>query len=175
VIPSAGVDHNLIRERALEGGFTMDEINSLLRVCVKDYPGIKMEPYIVAFKGESLIEDYERYINVERELKERTGQPILHITGVDMLIDAYGVKETLSLIKTYVPRMRETEDLSIILLKPSHPKLAKILSATADVHLKITREHGSVLIYGVKPRTNLHILEMDTSKGHPMPKLTPII
>jgi len=153
----------------------MDEINSLLRVCVKDYPGIKMEPYIVAFKGESLIEDYERYINVERELKERTGQPILHITGVDMLIDAYGVKETLSLIKTYVPRMRETEDLSIILLKPSHPKLAKILSATADVHLKITREHGSVLIYGVKPRTNLYVLEMDTSEGYIMPKITPII
>jgi hypothetical protein len=65
VIPSAGVDHNLIRERVLEGGFTMDERNSFLRVCVKDYPGIKLEPYIVAFKGESLIEDYERYINVE--------------------------------------------------------------------------------------------------------------
>jgi circadian clock protein KaiC len=175
IIPSAGVDPNLLRERALEGGFTMDEINSFLRVCVKDYPGIKLEPYIVAFKGESLIEDYERYINVERELKERTGQPILHITGVDMLIDAYGVKETLSLIKTYVPRMRETEDLSIILLKPSHPKLAKILSATADVHLKITREHGSVLIYGVKPRTNLYVLEMDTSEGYIMPKITPII
>jgi KaiC/GvpD/RAD55 family RecA-like ATPase len=175
IIPSAGVDPNLLRERAEEGGFAMDEINSLLRVCVKDYPGIKLEPYIVAFKGESLIEDYERYINVERELRERTEQPILHITGVDMLIDIYGVKETLSAIRTYAARMRETGDLGIILLKPGYPRLAKILGATADTHLKITREHGSVLVYGVKPRTNLHILEMDTSKGYPMPKLTPII
>jgi hypothetical protein len=175
IVPSAGVDHNLIRERALEGGFTMDEINSLVRVCVKDYPGIKLEPYIMAFKGESLLEDYEKYINVERELRGRTGQPILHITGIDMLIDTYGVKETLSAIRTYVTRMRETGDLGIILLKPGYPRLTKILSATADTHLKITREHGSILIHGVKPRTNLHIIEMDTSKGYPMPKLTPII
>ncbi|MEM2593904.1 MAG: hypothetical protein QXV96_03240, partial [Candidatus Bathyarchaeia archaeon] len=63
----------------------------------------------------------------------------------------------------------------IVLLKPGYPRLAKILSATADIHLKITREHGAVLVYGVKPRTNLHVLEMDASKGYPMPKLTPII
>jgi predicted ATP-dependent serine protease len=35
VIPSAGVDHNLVRMRAEEGGLTRDEINRLLRVCVK--------------------------------------------------------------------------------------------------------------------------------------------
>jgi KaiC/GvpD/RAD55 family RecA-like ATPase len=175
IVPSSGVDHNILVKRAEEGGFTKDEISNLLRVCIKDYPGIKMEPYIVAFKGERSLEDYEKYIRVERELREKTGKPILHIIGVDMLIDAYGVKETLSLIKTYVPRMRETGDLSIILLKPSYPRLAKILDATADVHLKITREHGSVLIYGVKPRTNLYVLEMDTSEGYIMPKITPII
>ena len=175
IIPSAGIDHNLIREKAFEAGFTMDEINSLLRVCVKDYPGIKLEPYIVAFKGENPIEDYEKYANVERELMEKTGKPILRITGVDMLIGAYGVKETISLIKTCVTRVREAGNLGIILLKPGYPRLAKIIGATVDIHLKITREHGSVLIYGVKPRTNLHILEMDTSKGYPMPKLTPII
>jgi hypothetical protein len=95
--------------------------------------------------------------------------------NVTRSIDTYGVKETLSAIRNHAARMRKTGDLGIILLKPGHPRLAKILSATADTHLKITREHGSALVYGVKPRTNLHILEMDTSKGHPMPKLTPII
>jgi hypothetical protein len=56
-----------------------------------------------------------------------------------------------------------------------YPRAVEVLGATADVHLKITRGHGTVLVYGVKPRTNLYILEMDVSEGYPMPKLTPII
>ncbi|MEM1508137.1 MAG: hypothetical protein QXN40_08505 [Candidatus Bathyarchaeia archaeon] len=91
----------------------------------------------------------------------RTGQPILRISGADMLIDAYG--------------LREIGGLGIVLLKPGYPRLAKILSSIADIHLRITREHGAVLVYGVKPRTSLHVLEMDVSKGYAMPKLTPII
>ncbi|MEM1585826.1 MAG: ATPase domain-containing protein [Candidatus Bathyarchaeia archaeon] len=175
ILPSAGVDHNLLRMRAEEAGFTKDEINNLLRVCVKASPELKPEPYVVMFRGESLQEDYAKYLEVEEELRERTGKPILHITGVDMIADIYGVKETVTTIKGYVTRMRETGDLSILLLKPGYPELAKILAATADIHLKITRKYGIVLVHSIKPRTSLHVLEMDASMGHPMPKLTPII
>ncbi|MEM2913748.1 MAG: ATPase domain-containing protein [Candidatus Bathyarchaeia archaeon] len=175
IIPSAGVDHNLIIERAEEAGATKDEINRFLKICVKDYPGFKPEPYLVAFKGESISEDYAKYMEVERGLMERTGQPALHITGADMLIDTYGLKDTLSAIRAYTTRVRETEGMGITVIKPGYPRLAKILGATADIHLKITREHGAILVYGVKPRTNLYVLEMDTSKGYAMPKLTPII
>jgi hypothetical protein len=44
-----------------------------------------------------------------------------------------------------------------------------------DVYLKLTREHGALLIYGVKPRTGLYALDVDASKGYPMPSLTPIV
>ncbi|MEM3898616.1 MAG: hypothetical protein QXD34_02270 [Candidatus Bathyarchaeia archaeon] len=71
--------------------------------------------------------------------------------------------------------IREYGGLAIILLKPGYPQVAKILSALADVHLKITRKYGTVLVYGIKPRTNLYALEVDTSKSYTMPKLTPII
>jgi len=175
ILPSAGVDHNLLRLRAEEAGFTRDEINRLLRVCVKASPELKPEPYIVMFRGESLQEDYAKYLEVERELRERTGKPILHVTGVDVIADIYDVKETVLAIKSYVTRMRETGDLSILLLKLGYPDLEKILAATADIHLKITREYGIVLVHGIKPRTSLHVLEMDVSKGYPMPRLTPII
>jgi len=175
ILPSAGVDHNLLRMRAEEAGFTRDEINDLLRVCVKVSPELKPEPYVVMFRGESLQEDYAKYLEVEEELRERTGKPILHVTGVDVIVDIYGVKETVTAIKGYVTRMRETGDLSILLLKPGYPELTKILAATADIHLKITRKYGIALVHGIKPRTSLHVLEMDASMGYPMPKLTPII
>ncbi|MEM2715064.1 MAG: ATPase domain-containing protein [Candidatus Bathyarchaeia archaeon] len=175
LIPSSGVDHNLIRKKAEEGGLTEDEINRLLRVYIRKYPGFKPEPFVVTLEGESITEYVMSCFNAEYELMKETGQPVLRIVGADTLIDTYGVKEALSALRACAMRARETESLCIILLKPGYPRVAKILSAMADVHLRITREHGSVLVYGVKPRTNLHVLEMDASKGYPIPKLTPII
>ncbi|MEM2273203.1 MAG: ATPase domain-containing protein [Candidatus Bathyarchaeia archaeon] len=174
-IPSRGVDHNLIRKWLEEAGFTRDEINKRLRICVKENPELKPEPYLVTFRGESLAEDYAKYLEVEQKLIEDTDQPILHITGVDTLIDMYGARESLSVIRTYATRVRETGGLGMLILKPGYSRLAKIFAATADVHLRITRRYGSVLLYGVKPRTNLYVLEMDMSKGYIMPKLTSII
>jgi len=174
IIPSAGVDHTIVKREALEGGFAMDEVNNLVRVCVRHYPELRPEPYVVAFKGEDVVEDYEKFANVVRELR-RTRQPLLYIVGVDTLVDAYGEREALWLMRTNLAITRTVGDLTIALLKPGYPRAAEVLGATADVHLKIAREHGAVLVYGVKPRTNVYALEMDTSEGYPMPKLTPII
>jgi hypothetical protein len=175
IVPSMGVDHTIVRRRAFEGGFTADEVNSLLRIFVRQYPELKLEPYIVTFKGEGASEDFEKYAGVAAELRRRTRKPLLHIIGVDTLVDTYGEKEALWLIRTGLTISRAMGDLFIALLKPGYPRVAEVLGATADVHLKVTREHGVVLIYGVKPRTNLHVLEMDVSEGYSMPKLMPII
>jgi len=175
VIPSAGVDVNLVIKKGEEGGLTRDEITNLLRVCVKSDYGIKLKPYLVSFKGEDVSEDYKRYLEVEKELMERTGQPILRVTGADMLINAYGLKEAISVWSFDASRIRETGGLGILILKPGYPRLAKILASIADVHLKITRQLGIPIVYGIKPRTGFHAVEMDVSNGYVMPKLTPII
>lgn len=175
VIPSAGVDPGTVLKRAEEGGLTRDEINSLLRICIKGYPGFKPEPPFVAFDGESISEDYAKYLEVERELMEKTGQPVLRITGADILVDVYGAKEALSILRIDAIKIKETRGLGIVLLKPGYPRLAKILGSIADVRLRVTREHGAVLVYGIKPRTNLYVLEMDTYGGYAAPKLTPVI
>jgi circadian clock protein KaiC len=175
IIPSTGVDHTILRREALMGGFTEDDINNLLRICVRYHPGLMPEPYIVAFKGEKLLEDYEKLFGIEQELRARTGQPILHIIGMDTLLGTYGEREILTLLRAHLATTREAGDLRISLLKPGYPRAAEILGAAADIHLKITRELGSVLVYGMKPRTNIYVLEMDTSEGYPMPKLTPVI
>jgi len=175
VTPSAGVDPYVVKRRALEGGFTTEEINNLLRICVRHHPELRLEPYVVTFRGEEVQEDFEKYASIVRELRARTRKPLLHITGIDTLVDAYGERDSLWVIRTALAIARTTGDLTIALLKPGYPRVAEILGATADVHLRITREHGAVLVYGVKPRTNIYVLEMDVSEGYPMPKLTQII
>ncbi|MEM2153249.1 MAG: ATPase domain-containing protein [Candidatus Bathyarchaeia archaeon] len=175
IIPTRGTDHNLIARFADMGGFTKEEINRILRVFVKEYPTLKPEPWIVAFKGESIEEYFAKHIEAEGELIKNAGMPILSIIGTDTLIDLYGVRGALIALRTRATGAREMGGLCIITLRPGHPRLTKILSAAAETHLILTRKHGSALLYGVKPRTNLHVLEMDASKGYPMPKLTPII
>ncbi|MEM2634795.1 MAG: ATPase domain-containing protein [Nitrososphaerales archaeon] len=175
IIPSHGIDPNIIIERAKEGGMTEDEINRLLRIFVMERSEFEPKPYLITYKGEKFKEDYTKYVEIEQELMKNTGQPVLHIVGVDTLIDLYGVKGAIHAIRNQVTRIREMGGLGMALLKPGYPTLAKILSALADVHLRITRRYGTILIYGIKPRTNIYALKMDISRGYPMPKLTQII
>ena len=78
-------------------------------------------------------------------------------------------------MKACATRARETGGLCVFALKPGYPRLAGILGSIADVHLRLARRHRVVLVYGVRPATNLYAIEMDASEGYPMPKLTPMI
>lgn len=175
IIPSRGVGTDLIMERAQEHGLTMDEINRLLRVCVKEHPSFEAKPYLIVLNGSNASEYVEKCFNIEQKLMESTHNPVLRVLGIDTLVDVYGFRDSLIALRACIAKTREVRGLCIMLLKPGYPRLAKMLGATADVYLKITREHGTVLVYGVKPRTNLYALEIDTSRGYPMPKLTPIV
>jgi len=175
IVPTAGVDHTVVKKDVFEGGLTADEVNSLVRVFVRHYPELRPEPYVISFKGEDAKEDFERYASAAIELRRRARKPLLHIVGMDTLIDAYGRSEALWLLRTGLAIGRTMGDLTMVILKAGYPRAAEILAAMADVHLKITRRRWTALVYGVKPPTNVYALEMDVSEGYPMPKLTPVV
>ncbi|MEM3383096.1 MAG: ATPase domain-containing protein [Nitrososphaerales archaeon] len=177
IIPSIGVDYNIIKARVIEAGFEEDVINSLLRICLSKISSILKEPYpyTVIFQGKNADEDLQKYLSIEEELINKTGQPVLHIAGLDSLISYYGKETAIKMINTVASRIREREGLGILLIKPGYREISKIFGAIADIHLKVTIEHGALILYGIKPRTCLYIVEMDVSKGYPLPKLTPII
>lgn len=175
IFPSAGIDYGLILRRVKGAGLGDEEINDLLRICVKEYAGLKEAPYIVRCRGVTFSEDYAKCVEVERDIREKTHQPLLHFVGADMLIDTYGQMEALSAIRNHAARVREKGDLYMILVKPGYENISQTLGAFSEVYLKVTRRYGSVLVYGVKPRTPLYALEMDVSRGYFMPKLTQII
>ena len=175
VLPSSGVDYNIVWNRSSESGLPEGILNRRLRICVFKSPAIKKEPYIVEFEGEDMDEDFKRYLKVATELKKELRQPILHIVGVDRLIAQYGMDDTVKMLNLSATMTRENGSLGILLLKPGYPRISDILNAIVDVHLKIVREHGALLLYGLKPRTRLHFVEMDVLKGYSLPKLTPIV
>ena len=175
VLPSSGVDHNIIWRRAAESGLPKETLHRCLRICVFESSATKKRPYIVEFKGKDMSEDFERYLEIATELRKETDKPLLHIVGIDRLIAHYGMDDAIKIINLSATMIRENGSLGVFLLKPRYPRASDILNAIVNIHLKIIREHGALLLYGLKPRTRLHFLEMDVSRGYPLPKLTPVV
>jgi len=175
IIPSSGVDHNIVWKEAVESGLQEEVLKHNLIICVLKKLTTEKEPYTVEFKGEKIEDDFKTYIEISDELYEKTSKPNLHITGVDTLITLYGINDAIRMLNLSATLVREKRSLNILLLKPGYPRVSELLNAIADVHLKIIREHGALILYGLKPRTRLHFVEMDVSKGYPLPKLTPVV
>jgi hypothetical protein len=150
------------------------QVNRLLRICLPVSFNPPKKPYIVPFEGEDIKKDYGQYLAIEEDLRKETGQPVMRITGADSLTRFYSLEAAANILEGDATRIREEETVGILLLKPGYEALRRVLAATAEVHLKVTREHGALIVYCIKPRTGFHAVEVDTTKGVPLPKMTAI-
>lgn len=174
LIPSPGIDAEKARAIGLSYGLTDDEINRLLRVCEPRSLG-EDKPYSIKFDLENLWEAYSKYVKLEEDLRRVTGQPVICVTSVNTLLSYFDEATCEKILSQDAIRIHKNEALGILVIKPGYEKLTIKLSSIATIHLKLVREHGCLLLYGLKPRTNLYAVEMDVSKGYPLPKLTPIV
>ncbi|MBS7615069.1 hypothetical protein KEJ18_04990 [Candidatus Bathyarchaeota archaeon] len=175
IVPSSGVDYTILFKQAKMAGYSDETINRLLRVCTFRSSLPPTNPCIIEFDGRDIESDFQKYINLRDEIHKTKGQPLLHIIGIDKLITHYSVNDALKVLNSSVTMARQRGDLCIFVLKPCYYNVSDVLSSFADIHLKIIREHGAILVFGVKPRTHLNFVELDLSKGYPLPKLTPIL
>jgi hypothetical protein len=112
---------------------------------------------------------------IQDQVIEQTRKPFLSVFGWDSLMVYYGAESATRIANIQASRTNEKQGLCILILKAGYGVVSQRLAALANVHMRLTEKFGTVLLYGVKPRTNLYVLEMDASKGYPMPRLTPII
>jgi len=54
-------------------------------------------------------------------------------------------------------------------------RLLRAVTPIADIHMRATRRHGCILLYGVKPRTPLYAVQPDPSGRTPIPSIIPIV
>jgi len=176
IVPSVGVNAGMVKRLGEIYGATIDEFNRFIRIVEIGFEKPE-EGYIniVALKGEDWKEDLKKSIEASKNLEATTGKPNLYIIGLDTLIAYYGEKACEKIMTQSATRIRKANAMLIALLKGGYRELAARLSPIADTHLRLMREHDCLLLYGVKPRTGLYGVEMDVSRGYPLPKLTPII
>jgi KaiC/GvpD/RAD55 family RecA-like ATPase len=176
IIPPPGVEYTTIRDAFALGGFKEEEVEGFVRIFIRETTEARLGPCVLPVGGKDFESDLLKYDAVGRELRKKSGRgSTLYIFGMDTIADWYGERGAYTAIRVLASVAKRGSHLGMMLLKPGTPTLLKLASAIADVQLRVTREHGCVLVYGIKPRTPIHVMELDTSEGYPVPKLTPII
>ena len=175
IIPSGGVDPQLLHRYLDVYGGTEEEWRRYIRILVRGLKKTVDLQNVVTINGEYRREDFDKVVKIAEELRAETGQPVLSIIGVDTLITLYGERLCEEILNLGATEARKAEALLLAIVKAGYRDLAVRLSPIADVYLRLTREDGCMLMYGVRPRTGLYAVEMDVSKGYPLPRLTPIV
>jgi len=150
------------------GGVTEHDVREMFRG-LYGLPDEVLDERLHVFSGSTREEDpFGRFLEKARSLKP----PHAILIGVDRLFRIYGRDRTIEMLEIGIDHIRRCGSAMIWLLKPTEPGLPERLASIAHQHLKITRRHGAILLYGVKPRTPLYAIQRDPTKQ--VPKIIPI-
>lgn len=176
-IPSSGVNYGMLRHRALSYGFTEEEFQNLVLI----FSPYRTESYgesgvnLIPLKGIDFKEDFQVIAEALAKLMDKKDESLISSIGIDTLITFYGEDDCEKILNIGAAHNKSCGSITLLIVKGGREALARKVSAIADIHLRLTREHGCFLFYGIKPRTGLYVVEADVSKGYPLPKLTPIV
>jgi len=120
---------------------------------------------------DSLIEKIESSAD---ELMKEVGSPPLIVVSMDSLEFNYELEDVLKIVSRIAAWTRRNNALSLLADKSSYPKLTRKISSIASIHLKLTRRHGCLLLYGIKPMIPLHAVKVETERGCYETRLIPI-
>jgi hypothetical protein len=176
IFPAGGIDADIAANAMMDlYSFTLEEVNSLLRVQELTTAPSSEKPYRSLIQGKNAEEDILKLMDSVRELKEKTGKPVIYYISLDTAETLWGVKSVRKIGGMAAIRVKKERDVVIKLTEPGLTSINQKFVSLADMHLKVVRKHGSLLFYGLKPRTGLYGVEMDVSRGYPIPKLIPVV
>ncbi len=173
-IPSGGVSPDLLRESFRVYGVDEQAFFERHHIFYERSAVIEKMPNVIEVDLR-FADDVGRGITeLMLRLVRETGGPVLVAMGVDRIVRFAG-EEGLKLLSMAQDLVRALRCLMLWIVKPTMPWLIERLAPIADVHLKITRRHGCMLIHGVKPRTPLYAIQLDPRKSPPIPELVSIV
>jgi KaiC/GvpD/RAD55 family RecA-like ATPase len=114
---------------------------------------------------------YETLFKNWDALRERTGQPILNIMGLDSMEFAFGYERMLNATSRMFQKWTETRDVNVVVVK-SGQKSIRMTSHIADTYFVIKELNGGICIYGLVPRTEPYYIVWDENSNI---RLVPIV
>ncbi len=169
-----GADSEEVRDRMCR--FVSEEIfDEYVRVLEIDNPEKDQDkPYIAVLEDDTVEAFNVVWTKTQKDLRKKTGKPIYHHLGYDILEYRYGEQSLIEETSKITTMIKSNGDLGIAVTKPGL-KSKQELANIASIHLKILNINGFTVFYGVQPITELYATNIDVSRGYPKIKLTPIV
>ncbi|NOQ53663.1 MAG: hypothetical protein GQ558_03550 [Thermoplasmata archaeon] len=153
--------------RYLEG----DEAKGRLRI-VDLYPTDldTSDPYQLGVEGEP-IGNYLKW-DIMRFNYKKVSSPCLNIMSYDALESVSG--RIVDDMRDYYTDLRQSGNVDLTIARASVRSTDRIADI-AQIHMKLSKLHGALVLYCERPHTELLHFSMDTSEGVPRLSLTPIV
>ncbi|MEM0357066.1 MAG: hypothetical protein QXL77_01645 [Candidatus Bathyarchaeia archaeon] len=122
------------------------------------------------------LENLTLYLEKAMELANKLGKNIFHILSTDnlnFLVWGVGPLASSAMGRSVIAN-KTGKDLMIYVALPSSSEMTKILTDILNMHFKLEERDGTIIFYGKKPKTNIFVIEPDTSRGCRV-RLTPIV
>jgi hypothetical protein len=104
----------------------------------------------------------------------RRRRPVLTFVAMDTLESVFGYEKLSSYSLQGASRTRRLEGAGILIAKHS-TRLKERLSDSVDTYLKLDQIDGALVIYSLKPPSQIYHVAYDYGSGFPKVKLTPVI
>ena len=98
--------------------------------------------------------------------------PSLNIMSYDALESISG--RIVDDMRAYYTDLRQSGNVDLTIARASVRSTDR-LADIAQLHLKLRKIHGALVLYGERPHTELLHFAMDSSEGYPRLHLTPIV
>lgn len=138
--------------------------------------GVKQErPYLEILNGERPEANLRQYLRIGGKLRKKARRPVLWWVSLDHFVDIFGLDYAEKALSDLSVNVIHNRELAVILAKPGVENVVRTVANIAATHLRMFDRDGSILMYGVKPRTPLYAVTLDTEKGLSSTTFTPMV
>jgi hypothetical protein len=119
------------------------------------------------------MDDFTLFNNYWKELETVSASRML-VIDFDKIVQIYGDDLMLPGLATMGASIRDSGAVTLALSSQAN-KMKEAFLRTADYYLKVEIINDTMIIYGVKPFTNIHGIEFAFDRGYPSLNLTEIV
>src|SRR5438034_640782 len=128
------------------------------------------DPVAIKFSLD-MAKDFEMWLEVYGKFKNQ-GKIVWKLMALDTVENFYG-QGVMDFLATVAARVAVNKDIQSVLARPNLELTEKVANIS-QIHLVITTRWGTLVFYGVKPRTGFYGLQFSFGNGYPEFKLIPL-
>jgi len=128
------------------------------------------DPVAIKFSLD-MAKDFEMWLEVYGRFKNQ-GKIVWKLMALDTVENFYG-QGVMDFLATVAARVAVNKDIQSVLARPNLELTEKVANIS-QIHLVLTTRWGTLVFYGVKPRTGFYGLQFSFANGYPEFKLIPL-